>query len=223
MNTRTKFLRFLRNNVALIIIILSVLTIASVLMISYFSQSSPPDDFSSVGGENNPDSETPNPDDGPIVNNPDVPDTSQPTVETFSSPVEYISVGMEYSDGVEIIFVYNSTLDKWTTHRALDLLTQDNAEVLSMKSGTVVEVGNNYGYGEYVVIDHGDGVVATYASLTNVQVVEGDVLEKGELLGYASSSASYEFSQGAHLHLEVEKNGEKVDPRPYVDGTIENN
>ena len=74
--------------------------------------------------------------------------------------------------------------------------------------------------GNVVKIDHGDNVVATYASLGDVEVVKGQAVKKGDVIGEVSTTASYEFSDGAHLHLEVEVNGEAVNPTPYVKGEI---
>lgn len=224
MNTRTngKFLRFLRNNIALIIIILSILTIAAVLLVTYYA--------TDIAEQVDPPAVIADPvDETPVdTNEPDTPvtpvDGNEPDpveIETFSSPLQYTSIGMEYSDGSSVIFVYNSTLNRWASHKAVDLLAPDGTEVTAMKSGTVTDVGTDYGLGDYVVIDHGDGVVATYASLSDVQVVKGDVVQKGDHIGDASESASYEFEQGAHLHLEVRLNGEIVDPMPYVNGEIE--
>ncbi|HIU90470.1 MAG TPA: M23 family metallopeptidase, partial [Candidatus Fimimonas merdipullorum] len=53
-----------------------------------------------------------------------------------------------------------------------------------------------------------------------VSVVEGQQVQKGEKIGVVSTTASYEFSDGAHLHLEVTENGNSVDPTPYVKGEI---
>ena len=91
-----------------------------------------------------------------------------------------------------------------------------------MYDGTVVDVAETYGMGNSITIDHGNGVVATYASLSNVQVVKGQVVDKGEKIATVSTSASYEFVDGNHLHLEVKKDGVHVDPMPYVNGEVYN-
>ncbi|MCH5153543.1 MAG: M23 family metallopeptidase, partial [Clostridiales bacterium] len=83
-----------------------------------------------------------------------------------------------------------------------------------------VKVGSTYKHGDYVVIDHGDNVIATYASLQNVQVQAGQKLSQGDVIGEASISASAEYIDGAHVHLQIAVNGVDVDPTPYVSGKI---
>ena len=212
---QTKLSRFIKNNATLLVIIFCVFAILSLVLVSYLVTPDVPVD--------NPNGGIPDPDDNTNVNNgnqnnePTTKPEPQPIVETFSYPLEFVSVGMEHCDGQEVIFVYNSTLNTWRNHKGVDLMAEEGATVSAMKSGEIVEVGNSYELGWYVVVDHGDGVVATYASLAEPQVVKGQKVVKGEKIGQASTSASYEFSQGAHLHLEIEQNGESVDPIKFIE------
>lgn len=206
-STPNKFTRFLKNNAALLLIIFCVLAIAAVVLAVTLTD-----------GDNNV-----LPDDDVVINpNPDEPDEEKPTVTKvyFASPVDYTVVTMDYTDGEDVLFVFNKTLNNWSTHFALDLAAAEGTDVLSMYDGTVVEVSESYGMGNTIKIDHGDNVVATYASLGEVSVVEGQQVQKGEKIGVVSTTASYEFSDGAHLHLEVTENGNSVDPTPYVKGEI---
>ena len=132
-------------------------------------------------------------------------------------PVDYTSITMEYSEEVS---VFNKTLNYWSTHKALDLAAADGSKVVAMYDGTVIDVSETYGMGHIVKIDHGNNVVVTYASLSDVEVVKGDVVKQGDTIGAVSVTASYEFLDGAHLHLVVEENGKIVDPTPYVNGEI---
>ncbi len=204
-----KFARFLKNNAALLLIIFCVIAIATVVLAVTLA---PGNDTP------NPDIDvTVDPDDN--VNNPD--DNKPELIKVyFQSPVDYTVVTMEYTDGEELLFVFNKTLNTWATHNALDLAAAEGTQVVSMYDGTVVDVYESYGMGNVVKIDHGDNVVATYASLGDVEVVKGQAVKKGDVIGEVSTTASYEFSDGAHLHLEVEVNGEAVDPTPYVKGEI---
>ena len=210
----SKFTRFLRNNAALLLLIFCVLAITAVVLAVTLTR----------------DAAIP---DGPVVNNPndDKPGNSDPSDDNptppvtkvkvfFKSPLAYTGISLEYTDGVNHMFVYKPTLREYSAHQALDLLASDNASVTAMFDGTVIESTSSYANGSYVVIDHGDNVIATYASLTNVQVQKGEVVKQGEVIGYASTSARSEFKDGAHLHLEVTVNGEFVDPTPYVEGKI---
>lgn len=209
---QNKFTRFLRTHAALLIIIFCVLAISAVVLI--------------VALTRNPGAIIP---DDPVVSEPNDDDTNannpNPSIEKkkvyFSKPVDYTHVDLEFTDGVgDNLFVFNPTLGYWATHDGVDLVAADGAEVVSMYDGYVVDVGESVEYGWYVTIDHGDGVVATYASLNDLKVIEGQHVTQGEALGAVSTSAGYECENGAHLHLQVFKNDAVVDPMPYVNGEI---
>ena len=210
---QNKFTRFMRTHAALLIIIFCVLAITAVVLAVTLTKS--------------PDPIIP---DDPVVSNPGNDDPSNddptpPTVEKvkvyFVKPVEYVSVDLEYTSGIDDnLFVFNPTLKYWAVHKAVDLAAADGTKVVAMYHGTVVKVGENVEYGHYVTIDHGDNVIATYASLSDVQVIEGQHVNGGDVIGAVSTSAGYDCEKGAHLHLEVYKNDEVVDPMPYVNGEI---
>ena len=139
----------------------------------------------------------------------------------FMKPLEYTSIDLEYTSGEgDDLFVFNPTLGYWATHKAVDLGAPDGTEVVAMFDGVVVKVDEDVERGHYVIIDHGDGVLATYASLNNLQVIEGQQVQRGTVIGVISTSAGYECENGAHLHLEVYKDNVVVDPMPYVKGEI---
>lgn len=99
--------------------------------------------------------------------------------------------------------------------------------IIASKSGTVIEAsdtcptmgsyGNTCGgsYGNYVIIDHGDGTSTVYAHMTSGSVVvkKGDVVSQGQKIGIMGSSGS---STGCHLHFEVRVGGTKMNPLNYV-------
>lgn len=207
-----KFTRFLRNHAALLILVFCVLAISAVVLAVTLSKDHTKIPDSGVAGKPGD-----NDDDNPGTVNP-----PQPTTQKiyFISPVKYTSIGMEFTDGEQLQFVFNSTLNYWATHNAVDLAAADGTEVVAMYDGTVIEVDETYGMGNYVKVDHGNNVVVTYASLGDVTVQEGQQVKQGDKLGAISTSASYEFLDGAHLHLEVTENGKTVDPTPYVNGEI---
>lgn len=206
-----KFSRFLRNNAALLLIIFCLLAIGTVvLVVSLTKTPTVPDNPVVVDpNDDKKDDKT-----DPVVK-PDP--TPEKVKEYFVSPLDYTTITMEYSEEVA---VFNKTLNYWANHKALDMAAADGADVVAMYDGTVVDVSESYGMGNIVKIDHGENVVATYASLADVQVTKGQAVKKGEKIGEASTTASYEFSDGAHLHLEVTKDGKCVDPTPYTKGEI---
>ena len=211
-----KFTRFMRNNAALLILIFSVLAIVAVVLAVTLTRH-----------------DTPILDD-PVVNNPNddlpgntKPDDDKPTKPStqiievaFISPIKYTNTGLDYTGAEDNLFVFKSTLNEWSVHKGVDLLAPENTEVVAMYDGTVIEAGYSFLKGYYVIIDHGDNVVATYASLTDVHLTKGAEVKQGDTIGYVSTSAENEYKEGAHLHLEVTVGGKKVDPMPYVNGEI---
>lgn len=91
------------------------------------------------------------------------------------------------------------------------------ADVVSVKKGTVEVANWGYGggYGNYVVVNHGDGVVTYYAHLSNITVSVGQSVQQGQVIGQAGNTG---YSFGAHLHFGLMINGSWVDPLLYLDG-----
>ena len=211
----SKFKRFLRNNAALLLLIFCVLAITAVVLSVTLTRNTPviPDDTvvnkpNDDQGGNKPDDDTPNP-------------PSKEKVKIyFTAPLKYTGKSMDYTSGADNPFEYNRTLEVWAAHKAVDLLASEGTDVVAMYEGTVIDVGSTFNEGNYVVIDHGDNVIATYASLQNVQVQKNQKVSQGEVIGEVSISASAEYLDGAHLHLQVKKNNVVVDPTPYINGTV---
>lgn len=207
----SKFSRFLRNNAALLLLIFCVLAIASVILAVTLTQNAETIDDPVTG---KPDDEQGNkPDDKPN------PPTTQKVDVHFGKPVNYTAVGMEFTFGDDM-FVFQSTLNEWSVHKAVDLKAEEGAEVTAMYDGTVIKTGKSFLNGYYVVVDHGENVIATYASIKDVEVSVGDNVKQGDVLGYVSTTAECEYKEGPHLHLEVTENGKQVDPMPYVTGEV---
>ena len=68
------------------------------------------------------------------------------------------------------------------------------------------------GYGRYIIIDHEEGYSTLYSQLSRYNVKEGQEVKEGDVIGYVGSSGT---STGPHLHYEVMKDGEYVDPEKY--------
>lgn len=99
---------------------------------------------------------------------------------------------------------------KHTKHEGVDFAGKLGDSVVSTAAGTVsaVEFQPN-GYGNYVDIDHGDGIKTRYAHLSKTNVKVGDRIEAKQKIGEVGSTGK---STGTHLHYELIKNGEKLDP-----------
>jgi len=98
-------------------------------------------------------------------------------------------------------------------HLGLDIGAPHGANVVASDSGTVVTTSyNEGGLGYYVVISHGNGISTTYGHLSSYVVNKGDVVSKGQLIGYNGSTGN---ATTPHLHMEVTVNGTRVDPLPW--------
>jgi murein DD-endopeptidase MepM/ murein hydrolase activator NlpD len=95
-------------------------------------------------------------------------------------------------------------------HRGIDISAPRGTPVQAALGGRVLFAGFSKGYGNTVVVEHGEGYRTRYAHLGSLKVTKGDVLETEQVLGTVGSTGR---STGPHLHFEVSRYGEKIDPR----------
>ena len=99
-------------------------------------------------------------------------------------------------------------------HGGVDIAASYGTAIWAADSGTVVTSldGWNGGYGNYIIIDHGNGVQTRYAHMSSRAVSANQTVSKGQVIGYVGSTGA---STGAHIHFEVWNNGSRVDPMSY--------
>ncbi len=102
-------------------------------------------------------------------------------------------------------------------HNGIDLGASTGTEVVAIKAGTVVSAGDRGGYGNSVVVDHGNGYTSTYNHLDSVSVNEGDKVTSGQVVGLVGSTGN---STGPHLHFEIILNGEFLDPLEFYNDDL---
>ncbi|WP_166246111.1 peptidoglycan DD-metalloendopeptidase family protein [Paenibacillus turpanensis] len=98
-------------------------------------------------------------------------------------------------------------------HSGYDFDGSTGDSVYATAEGKVSEAGWASDYGYHIVINHGNGLQTQYAHLSKILVEEGQAVSKGEKIGLVGSTGR---STGPHLHYEVIKGGEKVNPKPYL-------
>lgn len=113
---------------------------------------------------------------------------------------------------------FNDTQNRAHTHGAIDIAGRGiyGAKVVAAGAGKVIMVntdGRGGGYGNFVVINHGNGFFTLYGHLSNVTVKAGQTVSAGEQVGNVGSTG---FSTGPHLHFECRQDGVKVDPNIFV-------
>lgn len=100
-------------------------------------------------------------------------------------------------------------------HAGVDIDGVTGDPVVAARAGTVTFAGTQSGYGNFVVVDHGDGMSTLYAHLSRVDVAAGQILERGWVVGAVGCTGT---CFGDHLHFEVRLNGVAVDPLLYLPG-----
>jgi len=98
-------------------------------------------------------------------------------------------------------------------HTGVDLGCGNGTPIGAAGDGVVVSAGWNGGYGNAVVIDHGNGLATLYGHQSSLAASPGQRVSTGQTIGYVGSTG---YSTGPHLHWEVWVNGTPVDPMGYV-------
>ena len=95
-------------------------------------------------------------------------------------------------------------------HTGMDFSAKSGTPIYATGDGEISEAVNRAnGYGNHVIIDHGYGYKTLYGHMTKYIVNKGQKIKRGEVIGYVGSTGT---STGPHLHYEVHKNGEKINP-----------
>lgn len=145
-----------------------------------------------------------------------VPDAVKPKVQPWS-PSAYIAqqtpdAGTVTATGV-FVWPAGGTISqpfRWY-HPGIDIANKNAPPILAADSGKVVIAGwpDNRGYGNRILIDHGNGYQTLYAHLSRIYVSVGQTVKRGDQIGQMGSTGR---STGIHLHFEVHKNGVQIDP-----------
>lgn len=98
-------------------------------------------------------------------------------------------------------------------HSGIDIGVDYGTPIHSADSGTVIYTGWISGYGNAVIIDHGNGMQTLYGHNQSLNVSEGQSVSKGQVIAFAGSTGN---STGPHCHFEVQVNGSAVDPMGYL-------
>lgn len=98
-------------------------------------------------------------------------------------------------------------------HSGIDIGVDYGTAVSAADSGIVTYSGWANGYGYFVMIDHGNGIVSCYGHNQELLVQEGDKVSKGDVISLSGSTGD---STGPHLHFEVRQDGEPIDPTSFA-------
>ena len=133
---------------------------------------------------------------------------SIPAISPVKNPVIVSGFGFRYHPVYKILKM----------HTGIDIVGKHGTPIYATADGVVCEESDGYsGYGIIVVINHGRGYKTAYAHLSKKIVRPGQKVKRGDKIGYMGSTG---LSVGTHLHYEVFKNGEHVNPVHYFFGDL---
>lgn len=118
----------------------------------------------------------------------------------------YTKIGSPFGWRMHPILGYNRL------HAGVDVTVGYGVPIVAVDSGTVVTAVYSSSYGNYVLVNHGNGISSLYAHMSSMAVSSGQTVSQGDTLGYVGSTG---LSTGAHLHFEMRVNGSCVDPLGY--------
>ncbi len=112
---------------------------------------------------------------------------------------------------------YDETMGDWRTHAGVDIAAGEGFQVLCTSDGVVDAVYQDDMMGSTVVVAHPNGLMSVYSNLSSdISVAEGQEVETGTVLGTLGSSAIAESASAPHLHLEMLRDGQPVDPLDFL-------
>ena len=137
------------------------------------------------------------------------------------SQVDYSTTGFIYpiKGYTYISSYYGWRFTNTNYHTGVDFPAPANTPIRASASGTVIYVrtgagyGRNWGYGNYLIVDHGGGFSTLYAHCTSIPVSVGDTVTKGQTIAYVGTTGC---STGYHLHFEIRRNVAHTNPLNYL-------
>lgn len=98
-------------------------------------------------------------------------------------------------------------------HKGIDIASPGGTPIYAAQKGTVITSTYSNSYGNYIIIDHGNGYKTVYAHAKKLLVSVGTVVNQGDMIALVGTTGQ---STGNHLHFEVRKNNERLNPAPFI-------
>lgn len=108
----------------------------------------------------------------------------------------------------------NPVTKKQFTHQGTDFRSPEGTVVYAASNGEVIKADEDKAYGKFIIIKHDDTFETLYAHLNEFSVKEGDKISSGQVIAHVGNTG---YSTGPHLHYEIRKNGERVNPEEYFE------
>jgi murein DD-endopeptidase MepM/ murein hydrolase activator NlpD len=149
-----------------------------------------------------------------------VPDGEKPNDVLWSAPRNLVrrtpDAGVVSASGIFAWPIGGTITQRFAWyHRGIDIATAMGTPVLAADSGRVTVAGwpDNSGYGNRVLIDHGNGYITLYGHLSRIDVTVGQSVNRGDRIGLEGSTGR---STGPHVHFEIRKGGAHLNPLDYL-------
>lgn len=132
----------------------------------------------------------------------------------FLMPIEKGEISQKFaSDNL----IYSETLEEWITHKGIDIKAEKATVVKASAAGNITDIKNDPRYGLSVIIEHTNGYKTIYSNLLTAEFVKkGESVTQGQTLGTVGNTATFEVADESHLHFEILKDDENVDPEVYL-------
>lgn len=134
----------------------------------------------------------------------------------IANNLAYIPLGMPYQGRITSTFGHRENPfggENVETHKGLDIAAPYGAPVKAMAKGTVEFAGLRGGFGNCIMLKHGNGFETLYGHLSKILVSVGQKIDIGQQIGNVGSTGR---STGPHLHYEIHRNGEKINPQSFL-------
>lgn len=137
---------------------------------------------------------------------------TQPVGEPEATTVDYLVKPVAGEEHVGYGWTFSTTHDDWRFHAGLDYKVPVGTPVRAAAQGTVERVSEDLAWGVQVVLRHEGDLETRYMGLTEVTLTPGDKVEVGQVIAQVGEPGLSEVADGPHLHFEVRRSGEPVDP-----------
>lgn len=154
--------------------------------------------------------------DDDIISTDEISDFYTKYLDKIAYNIAYIPLGMPYHGRITSTFGHRENPfggNNVETHKGLDIAAPYGSPVKAMAKGTVEFAGVRGGFGNCIMLKHGNGFETLYGHLSKILVKVGEQINIGQQIGKVGSTGR---STGPHLHYEVHRYGEKINPQSFL-------
>ena len=138
------------------------------------------------------------------------------TDQSVTIKKDYYDYKADEEKQINSILVHDNT---YIQNSGIDFAAEKTFDIVSVLEGTVENIKEDEITGKTIEIKNDDGYTVIYQSLSEIEVKKGDIISQGEVLG-KSGSNELDKEMGNHLHFEVYKNGQSINPQNYLNKEV---